>query len=86
MPFFGRFLMFFEVFSILTAWSQLLTLHPNSTNFGGNFEISCRSGSVLIKNLVFSIEFEIYRKILSVNALCEVYLEKIVKTLGQSFF
>ena len=62
--------MFFEVISILIAWLQLLTLHPNSTNFGGNFETSYSSGSVLLRNLIFSIEFEIYMKILSENALC----------------
>ena len=61
--------MFFEIILILTAWSQLPTLHPNFTKFWENFETSCSSGTVLIRNLLFSIKFEIYGKILGEKAL-----------------
>ena len=67
---FWPFFMFFEIISIIIAWLQLMTLHLNSTNFPRNFGTSYSSGSVLIRNLIFSIEFEIYGKILSEKALC----------------
>ena len=75
LPFFGQFLGFFKVISILTAWSQLLTLHLNSTNFWGYFETTYSSGSVLIRNLIFSIEFVICGKTLDEKSLC-VYIHQ----------
>ena len=70
LPFFGHFLRFFKVISILTAWSQLLTLEPNSTSCWGNFETTYSSGSVFVRNLIFSIEFVLCGQILSAKALC----------------
>ena len=76
--FLADFWCFFEFISILTAWSQLLTLHLNSTNFGGNFETTYSSGSVLIRNLIFSMEFVICGKILDEKSLCAISLIEIL--------
>ena len=71
LPFLGQFLMFFEIISIINDWSQLMTLHLNSTKFLGNFDTSYSSGPVLIRNLILSIEIVLYGKILSEKSLCE---------------
>ena len=76
LPFFGQFLRFFKVISILTAWSQLLTLEPNSTSCWGNFETTYSSGSVFVRNLIFGIEFVLCGKILVEIALCAVAQHK----------
>ena len=70
MPFFGQFLMFLEVISILNDWLQLMILHLNSTKFLENFDTSYSSEPVLIRKLILSIEIVLYGKILSEKSLC----------------
>ena len=78
LPFLGQFLRFFKDFSILTERSQLLTLEPNSTSCWGNFETTYSSGSVFIRNLIFSIEFVLCGKILIEIALCAFVLKTAI--------
>ena len=69
-PFFGCVLDVLEVFSNSNAWSQLIAMDIYSTNIWRIFETSHSSGSILIRNLIFSTEFVIYGKIFSEKSMC----------------
>lgn len=43
---YSRICHFLAIFWILTAWTQLMRLHLNSTKFRGNFETTYKSGTV----------------------------------------
>jgi len=79
--------MSFEVISIPTAWSQLITIYLNSTKFLGIFETGYSSRSGLIRNLISTIEFALCGKILSEKSLYEI--GKFIKpnfSLGHGMF
>ena len=71
--FWAIFWCFLKFFSILTAWLQLPTLHPNSKNCGENFQISqlwiCLNKKPNIWYRIWNLKFT--GKILSEKALCE---------------
>ena len=69
-----------EVFSHSAAWSQLVTMDIYSTNIHEIFETSHSSGSVLIRNLIFSTEFVIYGKIFSQISNSILNMRFLIKT------